>query len=44
VSISQSVSRQQFLCYEGEGESERDRQDYRESEGEIDDGKNRIVG
>jgi hypothetical protein len=40
--ISQSVSRQQFLCYEGEGVE--DSQDDRESEGEIDDGKNRMVG
>ncbi len=38
--VSQSVSRQQFLCYEGESDS----QDDTESGGEIDDGKNRIVG
>jgi hypothetical protein len=40
VPISQSVSRQYFLCYEGEGDS----QDDTESEGEIDDGTNKIVG
>ena len=39
--ISPSVSRQQLLCYEDEGEG--DSQDDRESEGDIDDGKNRIV-